>query len=173
MKTRDVKVRISLVSIALLFGNLPAGCASVGPDVTTRAVPVKPAPTAPSQPIAKLSTFPQKFDLQGAGVDSFGFAVTQPGPITVEVQAQGAPVIVTLQSPGGQPMTQRGTGNVRLNYNVTPPDVQRNLFWQVQIRSWCEEDCLKAGRSVGSVMVQSPPVDQAAVQRAMGASTPR
>ena len=174
MKTRDVKVRISLVSIALLFGNLTAGCASVGgTSVAPRAVSSTPAPKTSSSSVVQLTTFPQKFDVQGATANSFGFAVTQPGPITVEVQAQGAPVIVTLQSPGGQPMTQRGTGNVRLNYNVTPPDVQRNLFWQVQIRSWCEEDCLKAGRSVGSVMVQHPPVDQAAVQRAMGASTAR
>jgi hypothetical protein len=114
--------------------------------------------------------------VQGDRVGFFDFAVTQPGPIMVDVQVEGAPVIVTLQSPGGQPMMQRGIGTLRLNYNVTPPDIQRNLFWQVQIRSWCEEDCLKAAnqrRSVGTVMVQHPPIDQGAVQRAMGMSPAR
>jgi len=176
MKTLET-VHIRLISIALLLGNLTLGCASAGgTGVSARAVPVTPVPKVSSSSVAKLSTFPQKFDLQGAGVDSYDFAVTQPGPVTVDVQVQGTPVIVTLQSPGGQPMMQRGIGTLRLNYNVTPQDIQRNLFWQVQIRSWCEEDCLKAAiqqRSLGSVMVQHPPVDQGAVQRAMDAISRR
>ena len=177
MKTVAVHLDMRVLSIAVLFG-LTAGCASAGgTGVSARAVPVTPAPKASAQPMTKLSTFPQKFEVQGDRPGVFDFAVTQPGPVLVDVQVQGAPVIVMLQSPGGQPMTQRGIGNLRLNYNVTPADVQRNLFWQVQIRSWCEEDCLKAAanqqRSQGSVMVQHPQVDQGAVQRAVGMSTAR
>jgi hypothetical protein len=122
----------------------------------------------------KLPTFPQKFDVQGPESDSYGFAVTQPGPIAVDVKAQGAPVVVTLQSPGGQPITQQGTGSVRLTYNATPQDVQRSLFWTVLIRSWCEDDCRAANkrpRASGTVMVQHPPVNQAAVQKAIQAMT--
>lgn len=177
MKTLAMHPVTRFCCMAVFVGSLTTGCASAGgTGVSTRAVPVAPALKASSQSMPKLSTFPQKFDLQGAGVDSFDFAVTQPGPIMVDVQVQGTPVIVTLQSPGGQPIMQRGIGNLRLNYNVTPPDIQRNLFWQVQIRSWCEEDCLKAAiqqRSIGSVMVQRPPVDQGAVQRAMDAISRR
>ena len=178
MKTIAIHEVMRLVCIAVVLGSLTTGCASAGgTGVTARSVPVTPAPKASGQPIVKLSTFPQKFEVQGDRASVFDFAVTQPGPLTVDVQVQGTPVIVMLQSPGGQPMMQRGIGNLRLNYNVTPADVQRNLFWQVQIRSWCEEDCLKAAanqqRSVGSIIVQYPPVDQGAVQRAMGMSPPR
>lgn len=176
MKTIGVHPVMRLFCIAVL-GSMTAGCASAGgTGVSPRAVPVAPAPKATGQPIAKLSTFPQKFEVQGDRASVFDFAVTQPGPVMVDVQVQGAPVIVTLQSPGGQPMMQRGTGNLQLKYNVTPPDIQRNLFWQVQIRSWCEEDCLKATNaqgSVGSIMVQHPLVDQGAVQRAMDAISRR
>lgn len=135
------------------------------------AVPATPG--AASHANVALPTFPKKFEVQGPESDSFGFAVTQPGPIAVEVQVQGAPVVVTLQSlGGGQPITQQGPGLLRLFYNVTAPDVQRSLFWQVQVKAWCEEDCLTAGkrpRAAGVVRVQHPPVDQAAVQKAMRA----
>jgi len=138
---------------------------------TKSAVPATPG--AASHANVSLPTFPKKFEVQGPESDSFGFAVTQPGPIAVEVQAQGAPVVVTLQSLGGdQPITQQGPGLLRLFYNVTAPDVQRSLFWQVQVRAWCEEDCLTAGkrpRAAGVVRVQHPPVDQAAVQKAIRA----
>lgn len=135
------------------------------------AVPA--TPEAASYADVALPKFPRKFDVQGPESDSFGFAVTQPGPIAVEVQAQGAPVVVTLQSlGGGQPITQQGPGLLRLFYNATAQDVQRSVFWQVQVRAWCEEDCLTVGkrpRAAGVVRVQHPPVDQAAVQKAMRA----
>ncbi len=130
----------------------------------------------PGQPALQLPKFPQQFNVQGPEVHSLVFAVTQPGPVVVDVQAQGAPIVVTLQSPGGQPTTNRGTGTVRLNYNVTPQDVKRGLFWTAQVRAWCEEDCRAAGRrpqSSGSVMVQHPPIDQAVVQQAMRALAAR
>ena len=68
---------------------------------------------ASAQANAQMPTFPQKFEVQGPESDTFGFVVTQPGPVVVDVQAQGAPLVVTLQSPGGQPITQPATGNVR------------------------------------------------------------
>jgi hypothetical protein len=134
------------------------------------AAPSKPA--SPGQSTVKMPTFPQKFEVQGPESDSYGFAVTQPGPIVVDVKAQGAPVVVTLQSPGGQPVTQQGSGNLRVNYNATAQDVQRSLFWTLLIRAWCEEDCRTANKrpkAIGSVMVQHPPVNQAAVQQAIQA----
>ncbi len=143
--------------------------AEPGQGKAGRVQAAAPASSAPVQ----LPRFPQKFDVQGPESDSFGFAVTQPGPIAVDVQAQGAPVIVTLQSPGGPPIIQQGTGLLRLFYTVTPQDVQRSLFWHVQVKAWCEEDCLTAGkrpRSTGSVAVQHPPMDQAAVQKAVQAA---
>ena len=118
----------AIVAGLALVGLFHIGIAPVPADdekpgeVESRGMPqlpmnagVAPQPEAISQPNAQLPTFPLKFEVQGPEVDSFGFAVTQPGPVMVDVQAQGAPVIVTLQSPGGQPITQRATGNFRMN----------------------------------------------------------
>jgi len=43
--------------------------------------------------------FPQKSQVQGREVHSFGLAVTQPGSIRVEVRWQGPPLRVSLQGP--------------------------------------------------------------------------
>jgi hypothetical protein len=125
--------------------------------------------SASAQANAQVPTFPQKFEVQGPEVDTFGFAVTQPGPVVVDVQAQGAPLVVTLQSPGGQPITLPATGTVRMSYTVTPQDVQRSLFWQVQIRLAQPMPPQQGGKASGAVNVQYPPVNQTMVQQAVQA----
>lgn len=115
----------------------------------------------PGQPNAQLPTYPQKFEVKGPEVDSFGFAVTQPGPVVVEVQSQGAPVIVTLQGLASQPMSQQGTGPVRLSYMVTPQDVQSGPLWRVQIRLAQPAPPQLGGRADGMINIQYPPVNQA------------
>ena len=126
-------------------------------------------PGAPGQPNAQLPTYPQKFDVQGPERDSFGFAVTQPGPVVVEVQSQGAPVIVTLQGPALQPISQQGSGQVRLSYTVTAQDVQKSVLWGLQIRLAQPAPPAQGGRASGMVNVQHPPVNQAAVEQAVQA----
>lgn len=140
------------------------------PQMQRPTKPGKPAqPGAPSQANVQLPTFPKNFEVQGPESDSFGFAVTQPGLVTVDVQAQGAPVVVTLQSPSGPPITQQGKGALKLDYNMTPQDVQRSMFWTVQIRLAQPAPPRQGGRASGTVNVQHPPVDQAAVQKTMQA----
>ena len=116
-----------------------------------------------------MPTWPQKFDVQGPESESFGFAVTQPGPVVVDVQTQGAPVIVTLQGPVSQPISQQGAGQVRLAYTVTPQDIQKGVLWGVQIRLAQPVPPQQGGRAGGSVMVQHPPVNQAVIQQAVQA----
>ena len=149
-------------------------------DVESRGLrqmerPMQPgAPTqpgAPGQPNAQLPTWPQQFALQGPERDSFGFAVTQPGPVVVEVQSQGAPVIVTLQGPAPQPISQQGSGQIRLTYNVTAQEVQQSVLWGLQIRLAQPAPPAQGGRASGMVNVQHPPVNQAAVQQAVQAMT--
>lgn len=130
---------------------------------------LQPPSSGIGQANVQLPTFPQKFEVQGPESDSFGFAVTQPGPIIVEVQGQGAPVLVTLQSPGGQPITQQATGNLRMNYTVTPQDVQRSLFWAVLIRLAQPMPPQQGGRAAGTVNVQHPPADSSQVRSALAA----
>lgn len=150
---------------AVIMGLLSAvGYGMAEEEVGTRAVP-----GMPGQPGGQLPVFPQRFDVKGPEVDSFGLTVTQPGPVVVDVQDQGAPLIVSLQSPGGQPITQQGTGNIRLIYNVTPQDVQRSMVWIVQLRLAQPAPPQMGGRAAGVVNVQSPPVDQAAAKRAVDA----
>lgn len=122
-------------------------------------------PGVPGQPNAQLPAYPQKFEVKGPEVNSFGFAVTQPGPVVVEVQSQGAPVIVTLQGSGSQPMSQQGTGPVRLSYMITPQDVQNAPFWRVQIRLAQPVPPQQGGRAEGMITIQHPPVNQAAMEQ--------
>lgn len=176
--------------IVMMAAGMLVGCSQTQPvadsagEVGTRAVSrasVRPGESgdppvivglvdskSAGQPNA-LPTFPQKFEVQGPEVDTFGFAVTQPGPVVVDVQAQGAPLIVTLQSPGGQPIVQQATGNLRMNYTVTPQDVQRSLFWHVQVRLAQPMPPQLGGRANGTVNVQYPAANQAAVQQTIQA----
>jgi hypothetical protein len=107
--------------------------------------------------------------VQGPESDSFGFAVTQAGPIAIDVQAQGAPLLVTLQSTGGRSITQPATGGLRMSYTVTPQDVQRTLFWYVEIRLAQPMPPFQGGRASGTVNVQHPPVNTTQVQAAVAA----
>jgi len=156
----------------LLIGSLALGCGGMGEttgDVASRAVPAMPSSGGAGQPNVQLPTFPQKFNVQGPETQSFGFAVTQPGPVVVDVQGQGAPLIVTLQSSGGQPIAQQATGNLRMNYTVTPQDVQRSLFWIIEIRLAQAMPPQAGGRASGTINVHYPPVNQTAVQQAVQA----
>jgi hypothetical protein len=130
-----------------------------------KGMPVQSGASGPAN--IQLPTWPQKFEVQGPEVQSFGFPVTQPGPITVEVQAQGAPLLVTLQSSGGQPITQPATGGMRMSYNATPQDVQRSLFWTVQIRLAQPMPPQQGGRAGGTINVQHPQVNHQQVQTAL------
>jgi len=171
--------------MGLMLASVLAGCSGTEPmldssdgKVESRGVgqmqrPVKQGvpvqPGGAGQANMQAPTFPQKFEVQGPESDSFGFAVTQPGPIVVDVQGQGAPVLVTLQSPGGQPITQQATGNLRMSYSVTPQDVQRSVLWLVQIRLAQPMPPQQGGRAAGTVNVQYPPVNQAQAQSAIAA----
>ena len=85
----------------------------------------------------------------------------------MEVQSQGAPVIVTLQGPAPQPISQQGAGPVRLTYTVTPQDVQKSLLWRVQIRLAQPAPPEQGGLANGMVNIQYPPVNQAALEQAI------
>ncbi len=183
-------MRHGMYLIGVMAAGILVGCSHEQPvadssvDVGTRAVSrasVRPGESgdppvivgfvdskSAGQPNA-LPAFPQKFTVQGPEADTFGFAVTQPGPVVVDVQAQGAPLIVTLQSPGSQPITQPAAGTLRMSYMVTPQDVQRSLFWQVQIKLAQPMPPQQGGKASGAVNVQYPSANQALVQQAVQA----
>jgi hypothetical protein len=174
---RWVVSSVSLIGVGFiaLSATIPAPAWAEGRkmgEVGTRGLPG--APPSPAQ----MAAFPQKFDVQGPESASFGFAVTQPGPITVDVQAQGPPVVVALQRLQSAPILQQGSGHVRLTYEVTPQDVQTSVLWAVKIALAHPALPPGGGRVSGTVMVQHPPADEA-VARAQATglaarlSTPR
>src|SRR5215469_17482591 len=78
---------------------------------TSSALTVSLATAQTSGPL----TWPQKFTVAGPEVKSFGFPVTQPGPVTVDLQVQGAPVAVSVQG-APQPLQQQGSGTLHFAY---------------------------------------------------------
>lgn len=150
----------------LVLAASTSGCMGTAQEggVETRGLPGAPLQQGQGP------TFPQQFNLQGPVPASFGFAVTQPGPIIVDVQAQGAPVIVALQNLAEPPITQQGTGHVHLAFQVTPQDVQKSALWTVRIQLVQPSVPLGAAHATGTVMVQHPPADLAIVQAQVSAA---
>jgi len=124
-------------------------------------MPVQPG--APAQQKFQLPGWPQKFEIEDQQPASFGVVVTQPGPLVVDVQWQGPPLEVALRGSSPQPITQRGQGQVRLNYQVMPQDVQRGVLWIVHLALVSNAK----GKASGQVTVQHPPVNEAQAEAAV------
>jgi hypothetical protein len=144
-------------------------CRSAMVSLILATLPCVSATSAPPQPAAAPQLqelqWPQSFDLRGLQVRTYGFAVTQPGPIVLDVKSQGAPLDVILQGPIAQPLEQQGPGALRISYVVTPQDVQRGVFWHFMLR--LTPAAAQAGaESSGNVGVQHPPANPQIVQQA-------
>lgn len=125
-------------------------------------------PSAAGQANLQLPTWPQKWDVNNREPAGFGFGVTQPGLVTVDVRAQGAPVVVSLLGAASQPVQQQsGTGPIRLTYQVSPADVQRSALWQVRIA--LAQPAGPPAQAAGTIAVQHPPTDVNAVRVQMQA----
>ena len=112
-----------------------------------------------------MPTWPQKFAVEDRKQASFGVAVTQPGPLVVDVQWQGPPLEATLRGPSAQSIVQRGQGQIRLTYQVTPQDVQRGILWVVNLALLPNTK----GQATGQVTVQHPSVNEAQAEAAVRA----
>lgn len=158
-----------LVGYALVFADeeQPGEVESRGMPKIER--PVQPgmsvAPGAPAQQKLQLPTWPQKFTVEDRKPASLGFAVTQPGPVVVDVQWQGAPLEAALRGPSAQPIVQRGQGQVRLAYQVTPQDVQNGILWVLNLGLLPNTK----GQATGQVSVQYPPANEAQAEAAVRA----
>jgi hypothetical protein len=105
--------------------------------------------------------FPQKFEVRGPENASFAFAVTQPGPIVVDVQWRGVPLRAVLAGPNL--VQQQGSGRLAINYNVTPQDLQKGTLWTINVSALTPNP---AATATGQVNVRTPPADPARVTRA-------
>ena len=145
MVIRDFRSMAATFACAALFNLLsfwvfaadePSdGVGTRGIDARMAAEPTARMPASKaSQKLPPLASTTRNFEVVGPESDSLGFAVTQPGPIRIDVQTQGAPIVVTLQSPGHAPIVQQGSGALSLGYDVTAGDVEKSLLWSVQVR---------------------------------------
>lgn len=157
---------IAAMLVAGCTGNEPvigpssAGVESRGAPQMPR--PIKPgmaaAPGAPTPQKFQLPSWPQKWDVNNREPHGVAFGVTQPGPVTVDVQSQGAPVVVALVGAGPQSVQQQlGSGSIRLTHQVTPADVQRSAIWKVRIA--LAQPGGPSAKAAGTIAVQSPPAD--------------
>jgi len=119
---------------------------SLGRATLVLAALVGAALASAQTPVPQERPWPQSFAIQGTDRAEFGFAVTQPGPIAIDVQADGAPVRVELIGPS--PSAQAGQGHVVLQYIATPADVQRGVIWHIAISS-----AVQNGAARGSIVV--------------------
>lgn len=101
--------------------------------LSTPAIGLLPLDTMASTAQAQGAN-PQKFELSAGEHAGFAFAVGLPGPVVVTVQAQGAPVMVSLQKPGSAPVDRQVSGSATLQYAATSEDVKKGQLWSVSVR---------------------------------------
>jgi hypothetical protein len=111
----------------------------------------------------QLPTWPQKFDIGGPEAATFGFIVTQPGPVAIDIQTNGAPVVATLQGAVPRAAEQGGSGTLHLAYQVTPQNLQVSALWTVRIML-VPAAAAAGARAGGTIVVHAAPVDPAAAQ---------
>ncbi len=111
--------------------------------------------------------WPQTFSLQTPALQTLGFPVTQPGPIAVDLQVQGAAVLATLQGPAGEVGRQQGTGSLHLAYAATAQDVGKSVFWVVTVGLVQAPTAAQVATAKVTVNVQHPPIDATRLQAAM------
>ncbi|HXY26345.1 MAG TPA: hypothetical protein VEI73_16955 [Candidatus Acidoferrum sp.] len=124
--------------------------------------------TSSARAQAPQESWPQKFQILQGDHATFGFALTQPGPISVAVQSQGAPITIALRGPLTQNVSQTGTGILHLSYMATQADVQRSALWLVYIAGGSNAPLPLPARpqvlASGIISVQHPPADLKIVQ---------
>jgi hypothetical protein len=122
--------------------------------------------SAGAQDAEPLPSWPRQFSVQGPEVASFGFALTQPGPIVVDLQVNGAPVLASLEGPAQLVAQRQGNGTLRLSHVATPQEMQKSPVWIVRVK--LAGSASQSARNVasGSLNVQHPPADQSRVQAA-------
>ncbi len=151
------------------------------------------APTAPVTPAAPGATgvaaradaawaeptWPLRFEMQSGERESTGFAVTQPGPVRVEVRASGVPLLLSLRRPDGRLVERQGSGSIAIDEVANAADIASGVFWAVGLRAVQEpakpanaapasNPAQAATKPVasGSISVQHPQADAARAQAA-------
>ena len=166
------------------------GAVALHPAQAQLAPPLKflpPATVKPAAPTPKpgwceedcliAPDKPLRFELLVGERASSGFAVTKPGAIRVEVQAAGAPLVLSLRRPDGRLVERQGSGRIVIDDAATAADIARGVLWGVGVRAAQEAPPAPAGAVTtrggpraaagGTLSVQHPPADPAVVAAAL------
>jgi hypothetical protein len=101
----------------------------------------------------------RRFQITPAEQERFALGVTSPGVITADASWQGARVTISLRHEATQQVLAKVAGNApgaRLQYSVTPADVQRGGFYTIAVTS--------AGAAGGIVKATFPQPDVARLE---------
>jgi hypothetical protein len=118
-----------------------------------------------------VPTWPQDFRIGPGEKADFGFAVTQPGDIAVEVKWKGVPLTIILKDPSGASVKRldlRPPPSASLVHTATAADVQKGPMWIVSIVAPSAKPGLRIvgevePAAVGQINVQSPKADMSKV----------
>jgi hypothetical protein len=121
---------------------------------------------APAQTSQSPLIWPQSFTLSGPIMRTFGVPVTQPGPIEVDLQVNGAPVVATLQGHAGELTRQQGAGSLHMSYVASASDIQESPII-VLTATLAAPQLPPAATTSVTVTVRHPPIDAARLKAAM------
>jgi hypothetical protein len=108
----------------LLLAALPA----TGP--LKAQAPPPPAAAHPAEPV-----WPLKVELLPRERESHAFYVTQAGPVKVQLQISGAPVVLSLRRPDGRVVERTGSGELVIDDTATAVDLARGVVWGIGLRA--------------------------------------
>ncbi len=150
----------------------PEPAPAMAPVAAPRPAPMRAAAGGCEEDCLLGPSRPLRFELLAGERESAGFAVTAPGPIKIQVQAQGVPLIVSLRRPDGRTVERQGSGSIVIDDAASAADIARGVLWGVGVRAAQEAPPLAGdGRRAppravagGTLSVQHPLADAAQVQ---------
>ena len=141
---------------------------------------------------SKQSTSKQKFDIALGERASFGFPITQPGKVKIDINWTGVPLTVSLYDPNGEPVygpAVQNSTSASIDYDITASDVNKGVFWGVSLRDTRPVDPLQRPElempdintiriklenvADGSITITSPVADPDTVKAATDATAAR
>jgi len=142
------------------------------PPLTATPVAAAPKPGWCEDDCLLAPGAPKPIELLAGERASSAFAVTQPGALRIELRATGVPLVLSVRRPDGRMVEREGSGAIVIDDSASAADIARGVLWGVSVR--VAKDTPPSGTGVpravakGSLSVQHPAADKAAVSAALG-----
>ena len=139
-----------------------------GPRTSKLTQPAETSRTPQPMAIAQVTDAPRSFSVTGSDHDSVSFEASAAGPVRVQVQSQGVPVVVAILHPDGRRVERSGTGSFLVDDSSSAADLAKGHIWAVTVRAATATPASNVVAS-GTLTVSHPPADKAAVQAQLAA----